>query len=298
MKNTDSYIVYKHTAPSNKAYIGITKKSMQERSGVEGIHYKKNAHFYSAIKKYGWNNFKHEILCENLTKEEASDKEKYYIDLYNTSDSRFGYNNTTGGETNYSCTEEVRNKIADKTRMQWKDKEIREKMIKGLKMSHLGKYTEAQREANNKRRGTHLSEEQKQKLRGRTPWNKGKKVMFSESGRLKQVLSHKGKIPPNKGTHLSEEEKRIVSEKTKEGMKNPEVKQKIIIANKKRTGKVFKYIVNQYDLEGNLIAKYKGYANASRETGINKSGISNCIYGKTKTCGGYIWTISTKESVV
>ena len=40
--------------------------------------------FASAILKYGWNNFEHEIVANNLTKEEADDFEKLLIKKLNT----------------------------------------------------------------------------------------------------------------------------------------------------------------------------------------------------------------------
>ena len=38
--------------------------------------------FWSAIQHYGWENFSHEILEDNLTKDQADQKEKYYIKKY------------------------------------------------------------------------------------------------------------------------------------------------------------------------------------------------------------------------
>ena len=46
--------------------------------------------------------------------------------------------------------------------------------------------------------------------------------------------------------------------------------------------------VNQYDLNGNLIATYNSTMEASRILGISRN-ISACCLGKLKTCGGYIW---------
>ena len=63
------YTVYKHTAPNGKVYIGITSHSIEGRWRKDGSGYKLNNHFWNAIQKYGWNNFKHEILFENLMKE-------------------------------------------------------------------------------------------------------------------------------------------------------------------------------------------------------------------------------------
>lgn len=62
-----NYCVYKHTSPSNKVYIGITSQE-PERRWKNGNGYKKNLYFTKAIKKYGWDNFAHEILwCKART---------------------------------------------------------------------------------------------------------------------------------------------------------------------------------------------------------------------------------------
>ena len=70
------YSVYQHiNVINNKKYIGITKQVPENRWGNEGINYKNSPRFYNAILKYGWDNFIHEILYTNLTKEEACKKE-------------------------------------------------------------------------------------------------------------------------------------------------------------------------------------------------------------------------------
>lgn len=76
MKN-NKWCVYKHTSPSKGVYIGITKQNPVIRWS-NGSGYKRNPYFYKAIQKYGWDNFKHEILFSNLTQEEA---EKSYLRL-------------------------------------------------------------------------------------------------------------------------------------------------------------------------------------------------------------------------
>ena len=95
--NNKKYIVYSHTSPSNKKYIGITCQSPNER-WRNGNGYKNNDYFSRAIQKYGWDNFKHEILATNLSHDEACEKEIELIAKYNTTDNQFGYNITKGGE--------------------------------------------------------------------------------------------------------------------------------------------------------------------------------------------------------
>lgn len=98
MINKDKiYIVYEHISPSNKKYIGITCQTPEQR-WRNGNGYKQSTAFYNAIQKYGWENFQHNILFENLTAEEAIEKEKELIQKYKTFDKNYGYNILSGGE--------------------------------------------------------------------------------------------------------------------------------------------------------------------------------------------------------
>ena len=92
-----AYTVYKHTSPSGKVYIGVTSLRPEERWGG-GAGYVKNKHFNRAIKKYGWDNIKHEILFDGLSKEDAFKIEIELIKEYRSSEREFGYNLGTGGE--------------------------------------------------------------------------------------------------------------------------------------------------------------------------------------------------------
>ena len=107
----NNYKVYMHTSPSGKVYVGITKlKTSQRWRNGEG--YKNNIHFYSAIQNYGWDNFAHEILFENLSKKEAEKIEIDLISIYKANDKNFGYNIASGGGVNIP-TEETRRKISE-----------------------------------------------------------------------------------------------------------------------------------------------------------------------------------------
>lgn len=90
--STNHYIVYKHTAPNGKVYIGITGFDPEYRWLNNGRGYKTQTTFFNAIIKYGWINFRHEVLFDGLTKEEALDKEEELIQQYKSYDRRYGYN--------------------------------------------------------------------------------------------------------------------------------------------------------------------------------------------------------------
>lgn len=92
-----NYFVYKHTSPSGKVYIGITK-NIRHRWRGNGRGYIGSNRIYYAILKYGWENFKHEILYSGLTKAEAEQKEIELIKQNNSTDERYGYNLQQGGK--------------------------------------------------------------------------------------------------------------------------------------------------------------------------------------------------------
>lgn len=96
MENT--YCVYMHILKMDgRKYIGITKQQPKRR-WQNGKGYQRNIYFYRTIEKYSWDNFRHEVLFENLTKEQACVKEQALIKLFNTQDPKYGFNLTSGGE--------------------------------------------------------------------------------------------------------------------------------------------------------------------------------------------------------
>ena len=72
--------IYKYTSPNGKNYIGQTTYSLKERAKTSnGSGYSNCTIFFRAIQKYGFENFKYEILGEYLI-EELDEKEKFFIE--------------------------------------------------------------------------------------------------------------------------------------------------------------------------------------------------------------------------
>lgn len=104
------YTVYKHIL-NNKVYIGITRQQPKKR-WLSGYGYIECPRFYNAIKKYGWENVKHEILFTGLTKEQAEQKEIELIASYKSNDRRYGYNIDNGGNCVGKCSDSHKNKLS------------------------------------------------------------------------------------------------------------------------------------------------------------------------------------------
>lgn len=93
--------IYKITNTlNNHSYIGLSTK-LEDRWKYHNDQYnwkrEKSKVLYQAFQKYGIENFTFEIL-EECSVEELSEKEKYYVNKFDTYAN--GYNMTTGGETN------------------------------------------------------------------------------------------------------------------------------------------------------------------------------------------------------
>lgn len=193
------FCVYAHVTPNNKKYIGITKQTPDNR-WKNGEGYSTQPYFYRAIQKYGWDNIRHIILFEHLTKEEACNKEKELIEIYKTNNPNFGYNLSSGGEGPFGVV---------------RSKETREK----LRNANLGKHhsEETKRKISEHsphyNKGRKLSKEHAEKLhasrRGKPSWMSGRKL--SDEERKKLSKAHLGQKAWNKGIPCSEEVKRKVS---------------------------------------------------------------------------------------
>lgn len=110
----ERYIVYKHTAPNGKVYIGQTKKTVSDRwKDGKGYTCHHHGYFWKAIEKYGWDNIKHEVLYDNLTKELADFYEQYFIEVYKSTNREYGYNCQSGGSRNYKYSDEAKRRISN-----------------------------------------------------------------------------------------------------------------------------------------------------------------------------------------
>jgi len=185
---------------NGKIYIGqtITNKKAYYGSGD---------YFRRSLKKYGRNNFKKEILHDNIPSQVMLDYwEQFYILQYD-SVSPFGYNLEWGGNGTGKISEESKRKMSE---------------------SHKGKP---------------LSEDHKRKIsianKGQIPWTKGKQP--SEETKQKLSIANKGQIPWIKGKHHSEETKKKISENNPRSMlgkhHSEATKRKMSISQKKRYNK-------------------------------------------------------------
>lgn len=102
-----SFCVYKHTCPNGKVYIGITSQTVNDRWRNGKGYTKAQTRFYNAIQKYGWENIKHEVLFEGLTKEQAEQKEIELIAEYQSNQKEHGYNIANGGLINILTQEGI-----------------------------------------------------------------------------------------------------------------------------------------------------------------------------------------------
>lgn len=184
-----TWTLYVHTTPNLKHYVGITKHTANKR-WKRGTGYK-TQYFSKAIKKYGWENIRHDILATGLTFEEANALEIKIIAILKSNNKYHGYNLTDGGDG-----------------------------TKGLEISHEEKEKRRQRMLeHNPFKGKHHSEEAKQKMRESHYDCSGENNSFygkhhTEETKKKLSLMKTGKhIPGHKDTPEQIERKRKLKSK-------------------------------------------------------------------------------------
>lgn len=251
MEQQGDYTVYIHINKTNgKKYIGITKQSTKTRWQY-GNGYKSCTHFGKAIKKYGWNNFEHIIYAKNLTQENACELEVKLISKFQSTNPKFGYNSTFGGQSNIRTPE-----ITEKIRKANTGKRLSKETRKKISESHKGKTLSTKTRQK-------LSKALKGKLAGKNNPNYGKPV--SNETRQKISLANRGENHPNYGKHLPLETRKKISN-TQKGANSPRARKVICLT----TGEQFGAI-------SEAALKYK----------ISKNGIIRCCQntGRQKVAG-------------
>lgn len=167
----NNYSVYMHVnKENNKKYIGITKTSTSKRWGCNGKGYRNNKQplFNRAIEKYGWENFEHVILFDNLSQDEACNKEVELISKYNTQNPEFGYNIQPGGQlgnTGIKFSEETKKKMSEAKKGCILTEEHKRKISEGCKGHNPCIHTEeTKKKLSEINKGKTLSEDTKKKI--------------------------------------------------------------------------------------------------------------------------------------
>ncbi len=275
-----TYCVYAHINKINgKIYIGQTKHGDNpNRRWENGGAYKHSQHFYSAIQKYGWDNFEHEIIARHLTLDEANKFESLLIQKLDSTNPLKGYNIESGGK-NSAMSDETRQKIS--------------RAHKGKKKS-----PEAIAKSREARKGLKLREETKQKIglshKGAKHWNAKSVNQYDlKTGELIKQWEYIYQIEEELGYSNSE-----ISSCCKGKLKSAkgylwtyaDVTQDEV--NKRLTDKSIQKkpstkIICQYSKDGTFIKEWANCVLAERELGI--SNIGACCKGEYHTSGGYIW---------
>lgn len=148
-------IIYKYTNLLNgKIYIGRTINEQNRKAThlYASLRKRDLSHFHNAIRKYGIENFKYDIIytvnsnIPNYVNQILNLMEPYYINLYNSRNRNIGYNITKGGEDgSHPMTDELKIKISLSKR--------------GHKMGE-----EARRNISNGHKGIIFSEERKRNI--------------------------------------------------------------------------------------------------------------------------------------
>lgn len=131
------------------------------------INKKDNNRFHNALRKYGLDKFVYCVLEDNVLKENLNLKEIEWIEYYDSFHS--GYNLTSGGDTNYIISNEIRKKLSESH--------------KGKKTWNSGKTNIYSDETKRKQSESH---------KGKIPWNKG--IPMNEEAKKKLIESNKKKV--------------------------------------------------------------------------------------------------------
>lgn len=195
---------------NGKKYIGKTVKTLSSRKSEHLARLKKgnynHLYLYRAFLKYGIENFNWEILEQGNSKELLGEREKHWINYYDTTNRDRGYNLSLGGEGSLGrkVSEETKKKISEANKGKKRSEEICAKLSK-LRKGRVSN-----------RKGCTLTEEQKLKI---SLTSKGRKL--SEEHKKKLYEANKGRVVSketrekvskrHKGKKVSEETKRKLS---------------------------------------------------------------------------------------
>lgn len=295
----NNYKIYVHINKINgKIYIGQTcRKNVKERFGKNGIQYQKCPRFWNAIQKYGWDNFEHIVLIENLTQEIADIVEVELIEKYKSCNTNFGYNLAPGGRTGSGKTLWkiiYQYDIYGNFIREWKSAQHAAEEL-GILSSNISacclgvsktcngfvwSYTKLNKEYFDDINLPYCVQVKLHDKYGNFIKHFDSIISgSSETGIPVQSISNSCR---KKGLALTRNTYRWTYEYDEID------KSKIKIPDNQRP-------VTQYDLQGNIVKKWNSMIEASIELNILCTKINSCCKGREKTYHGYIWRFTDEN---
>lgn len=279
------FYIYCHTAPNGKRYIGQTCLDPEKRWD-RGRGYIKCTLMHRAIEKYGWDNFRHDIICVVHSKEAADLFEQHYIDKFDTFNDEHGYNLTKGGGGVVGCTWSEERKAAHSEAIRGTSngmyrrhhtEESRKKMSEKLRGRYIPPEqiefcTNVLLEANKKRQVPICQLDLDGNLVARYDgFGDAERRTGFEHGNL--VLCCQGKNDKAYGFRWEYED--------------PELRAKADEVRRNRPTNSMAII--QLTPDGVEVARFSSMTEAQKVTGLNRNKISNCCHGGSEAYAGYRW---------
>ena len=296
-------IIYKTTNLANgKIYIGQDKNNNPTYLGSGKI-------LCLALKQYGTANFIKEIIEDCESKEHLDEREKHWINFYNSTDRNIGYNIALGGDGGDTISNHPNKDLIRQKHSVWmqennptRGRKKSEDEIKRWKDSYVGKYrgenspsfgknhndfSKIKMSEARKEWWDNLSEEKRIEIGNKISESNKGKAGISWSDDMKKAHSEWMKENnPFKGKTHTDEVKQRISEANKKP-KSDETKRKLSEANKgKKPGNMVKV-----EIDGIV---YESLTEASIKTGINLSTLRNRIKSKNVKYLNYNIYESTK----
>lgn len=276
----NSYSVYKHETPNGKIYIGITCQNPTKRWG-NGCNYRNQKYLYAAIKKYGWENIKHEVLYTGLSKEDAEQKEIELIAFYKSNDRKFGYNIDNGGKSKGRCSEETKRRISAVQKGKKQSPYTIQKRIESRKGYRHSPETIKKISESNKKVKRIITAEQREKMT-----NGAKNFIYTDE--MKKIISDKIKRSWTPERRKAMSDRQRGSKCRFYGKKFSEAEIKHLQEINRGANSVLSKRVGQFDLDGNLIYIF-GSAREAGRNGFTTQGVTGVCRGIRHTHKGYIW---------
>lgn len=270
--------IYKVVNNKNgKVYIGQTKRTVSWRwyhhcvSAVNPNAKDYECLLHKAIRKYGEESFSVEAV-ESVPAEQLNERELYWINYYDSYNS--GYNMTLGGGGFLKCTDE---ELLDAWNAGYTCTEIAKILKIGINIGTVGKRLAA----------LGIGEEEIDSRKRQAVSKKVSKPIYQYTCDGDFVAEFSSAAEAAKAYGF---DRRLLSDKGSKcvnGFQWRKYKVEKIPAVSKRTHTVK---IGKYDLKsGQLLKTYETILEATEENGLSYSAISNCLSGRSKSCGGFLW---------